>query len=72
MPNEKILNGTKKQTIIPKTKSLPNGHPTIGSRSGTFCKDEPTVLHSKDIISWFYGSWNGKNKENNKIDHLYK
>ncbi|XP_026804740.1 probable serine/threonine-protein kinase DDB_G0282963 isoform X2 [Rhopalosiphum maidis] len=49
--NEKIMNGVKKQTIIPKTKMLPNGHPTIGSRSGTFCKDEPTVIHSKDITS---------------------
>uniref|UniRef100_A0A2S2NM39 BTB/POZ domain-containing protein 8 n=1 Tax=Schizaphis graminum TaxID=13262 RepID=A0A2S2NM39_SCHGA len=49
--NEKIMNGIKKQTIIPKTKMLPNGHPTIGSRSGTFCKDEPTVIHSKDITS---------------------
>ncbi|XP_060850163.1 uncharacterized protein LOC132929090 [Rhopalosiphum padi] len=49
--NEKIMNGVKKQTIIPKTKMLPNGHPTIGSRSGTFCKDEPTVVHSKDITS---------------------
>ncbi|XP_022162511.1 uncharacterized protein LOC111028255 [Myzus persicae] len=48
-PNEKIMNGVKRQTIIPKTKLLPNGHPTIGSRSGTFCKDEPTVIHSKDI-----------------------
>ncbi|VVC32352.1 Hypothetical protein CINCED_3A001848 [Cinara cedri] len=52
MPNEKIMNGAKKpHTITPKTKSLPNGHPTIGSRSGTFCKDEPTVIHSKDITS---------------------
>lgn len=52
IPNEKITNGTKKQQIVaPKTKSLPNGHPTLGSRSGTFCKDEPTVIHSKDIIS---------------------
>lgn len=49
--NEKITNGVKRQTIIPKTKMLPNGHPTIGSRSGTFCKDEPTVIHSKDITS---------------------
>ncbi|XP_025200249.1 uncharacterized protein LOC112598110 [Melanaphis sacchari] len=49
--NEKIMNGIKRQTIIPKTKMLPNGHPTIGSRSGTFCKDEPTVIHSKDITS---------------------
>lgn len=49
--NEKIMNGVKRQTIIPKTKLLPNGHPTIGSRSGTFCKDEPTVIHSKDITS---------------------
>lgn len=48
---EKITNGTKKQIITPKTKMLPNGHPTIGSRSGTFCKDEPTVVHSKDITS---------------------
>lgn len=52
IPKEKITNGTNKpQTITPKTKSLPNGHPTIGSRSGTFCKDEPTVIHSKDITS---------------------
>lgn len=51
MSNEKITNGVKTQTIIPKIKLLPNGHPTIGSRSGTFCKDEPTVIHSKDIIS---------------------
>lgn len=51
MSSDKTLNGTKKQTVAPKTKSLPNGHPTIGSRSGTFCKDEPTVIHSKDIIS---------------------
>lgn len=50
MPSEKLINGTKKQTT-PKTKMLPNGHPTIGSRSGTFCKDEPTVIHSKDITS---------------------
>lgn len=50
--NQKIMNGAKKvQTIIPKTKSLSNGHPTIGSRSDTFCKDEPTVMHSKDIKS---------------------
>lgn len=51
--NEKSINGTKKQpaTIPPKIKLLPNGHPTIGSRSGTFCKDEPTVIHSKDILS---------------------
>jgi len=50
--NEKIMNKTKTQpTITPKTKTLPNGHPTIGSRSGTFCKDEPTVIHSKDITS---------------------
>lgn len=49
---DKTLCGAKKQqTVIPKTKLLPNGHPTIGSRSGTFCKDEPTVLHSKDITS---------------------
>lgn len=49
---EKTLSGAKKQqTVIPKTKLLPNGHPTIGSRSGTFCKDEPTVIHSKDITS---------------------
>lgn len=53
IPNEKIANGTtkKQQIVAPKTKSLPNGHPTLGSRSGTFCKDEPTVIHSKDIIS---------------------
>lgn len=51
MSSEKIVNGMKKQTITLKTKSLPNGHPTIGSRSGTFCKDEPTVIHSKDITS---------------------
>jgi len=51
MSNEKVMNGVKKQTVIPKTKLLPNGHPTIGSRSGTFCKDEPTVIHSKDITS---------------------
>lgn len=50
--NEKTMNGARKpNTVIPKTKSLPNGHPTIGSRSGTFCKDEPTVIHSKDITS---------------------
>lgn len=53
MSNDKTINGAKKQTVAPKTKSLPNGHPTIGSRSGTFCKDEPTVIHSKDITSWF-------------------
>jgi len=52
MTNEKIMNSAKKpQTITPKTKSLSNRHPTIGSRSGTFCKDEPTVIHSKDIKS---------------------
>lgn len=51
MSSEKIINGMKKQTTAPKTKLLPNGHPTIGSRSGTFCKDEPTVMHSKDITS---------------------
>lgn len=52
MPKQKITNDTNKpQTITPKTKSLPNGHPTIGSRSGTFCKDEPTVIHNKDITS---------------------
>lgn len=51
MSSEKFVNGTKKPTISLKTKSLPNGHPTIGSRSGTFCKDEPTVLHNKDITS---------------------
>lgn len=52
MPNEKTMNGARKpHTGIPKTKSLPNGHPTIGSRSSTFCKDEPTVIHSKDITS---------------------
>lgn len=51
MSSEKIINGVKKLTVAPKTKSLPNGHPTIGSRSGTFCKDEPTVIHSKDITS---------------------
>lgn len=51
LPNTKTLNGTKKQNITPKTKLLPNGHPTIGSRSGTFCKDEPTVMHSKDITN---------------------
>lgn len=52
MSNEKITNGTKRQpSFTPKTKSLPNGHPTIGSRSGTFCKDEPTIIHSKDITS---------------------
>ncbi|XP_050437317.1 uncharacterized protein LOC126843681 [Adelges cooleyi] len=48
---EKSMNSVKKQVIPPKTKTLPNGHPTIGSRSGTFCKDEPTVLHSKDITT---------------------
>lgn len=51
MSSDKTLNGTKKQTVAPKTKLLPNGHPTIGSRSGTFCKEEPTVIHSKNIIS---------------------
>lgn len=51
LPNDKTTNGAKKQTIIPKTKMIPNGHPSIGSRSGTFCKDEPTVIHSKDITS---------------------
>lgn len=51
MSSEKIINGVKKPTVAPNTKSLPNGHPTIGSRSGTFCKDEPTVIHSKDITS---------------------
>lgn len=50
MPSEKITNGAKRQPT-PKTKSLPNGHPTLVSRSGTFCKDEPTVIHSKDITS---------------------
>lgn len=50
IPSEKIING-KNKTITPKTKILPNGHPTIGSRSGTFCKDEPTVIHSKNITS---------------------
>jgi len=50
--NEKITNNAKKlQTITTKTKSLLNEHPTIGSRSGTFCKDEPTVVHNKDIKS---------------------